>query len=116
VGVIDLTLTALGKNTVKWEMCFTAAVLHILVAGNLATSSMISSSISSLVSSFSALQTQMSLFSSGADECNCFSLLKLASVKCFLVNMMYYSFIVIFISKHDVHISFLHQCLFIDRV
>jgi len=42
--------------------------------------------------------------------------MKLASAKCFLVNMMYYSFIVVFISKRDVHISFLHQYLFIDHV
>jgi len=69
VGMMGLTLTALGKNTVKREMCCTAAVLHILVAESMATSSTISSFISSLVSSFSASQTQMSLFSSGADEC-----------------------------------------------
>jgi hypothetical protein len=35
---MGLTLTALGKNVVKREMCHAAAVLHILVAGNLATS------------------------------------------------------------------------------
>jgi len=47
---------------------------------------------------------------------NYFSVMKLANGKCFLVNIMCYSFIVIFISKRDVHIGFLHQRLFIDHV
>jgi hypothetical protein len=47
---------------------------------------------------------------------NCFSILKLASGKCFLVYVMCFSFIAIFISKRDVHIGFLHHRLFIDHV
>ena len=60
---MGLTLTALGKNAVKREMCCAVAVLHVLVAGNLATSSVISLSIASLVFCFSAsANTNVPLF------------------------------------------------------
>jgi hypothetical protein len=44
VGV-GLTLAALGKNTVKWQMCSAAVVFHILVPGSLVISSRILLSI-----------------------------------------------------------------------
>jgi hypothetical protein len=78
---MDLTLTTLGKNTVKQEMCYAAAVLHILVTGNLATSSRVSLSISFPVSSLFLLpQTQMSspsFLQVLMNVVKCFSVLKL---------------------------------------
>jgi hypothetical protein len=66
---MGLTLIALGKNAVEREVCCAAVVLHILVAGNLATSSMISLSQVLCLPFSASARTQMPLFSSGADEC-----------------------------------------------
>jgi len=86
---MGLTLTALGENAVKREMFCTAAALHILVAGNLATSSMLSLSISSRVVLFFFHKHKCPSFPQVLmNVINCFSVLKLASGKCLLVNMM----------------------------